>query len=473
MCSHPHPCHILLMSRFAAFSALGCKSHVRLVALHYFVGICEHTTHMCCVPLQVYQRSSMNPVAAIPNLIYPDSMPAKNPVAGKRLGTAAMHCDWRSVSAPRASDSLSLPTATDESTAASHSQTQPPDVQATPQRPKRYIVCPDPPTKRLPAKSFPCRPVAANSDCQSLVTQAALPKQDSPKDRVACDMSKLISTAQPSRSAQELLGRLKQISGTAAVSLEASVSTITKVRVLPHQVGVGDGAVQVCATPSTSIGDSTAVPLLQHSGLVLLQGLASRASPRCDLVQDPQSKRMKSDPRFPVAATAEVYQPALMNSYSPREALEAVRADGPLGPVVKSIGAHSDFAFQPLPLQLSPEAHAPLAKSSGKLCISDSAPEPMLAFTQGNAHAFKLPIATWWLLLMHGVMHGVTFRWSSPEPHVLCGFAIVRHASVCYFRIKVAHKTHTVAIWHELLSSLMQSSLPSLDTSHQSTCCAC
>ena len=404
------------------------------------MGICEHTTHMCCVPLQVYQRSSMNPVAAIPNLSYPDSMPATNPVAGKRLGTAAMHCDWQSVSAPRASGSLSLPTATDKSTAASHSQTQPADVQASPQRPKRYTVCPGPPTKRLPAKTMPCCTVAANSERQSLVTQAALPKQDSPKDRVACDMSKLISTAQPVRSAQELLGRLKQISGTAAVSPEASNSTITKVRVLPHQVGVGDGAVQVCATPSTSIGDSTAVPLPQHLGLGLLQGLASRASPRCDLVQGPQPKRMKSDPRFPVAATAEVYQPALMNSYSPRETLEGVqegqgpvRADGPLGPVVKSIGAHSDFAFQPLPLQLSLEAHAPLAKSSGKLCISDSAPEPMLAFTQGNAHAFKLPIATWWLLLMHGVMHGVTFRWLSPEPHVLRGFAIVRHASVCYF----------------------------------------
>ena len=162
-------------------------------------------------------------------------------------------------------------------------------------------------------------------------------------------------------------------------------------------MGASDDADQTRAIHVASLGDSTAVCSPQHARLGAMQNLASRASARCSPVQGPQSKRIKSDRTFPVAATAEARffdTPALMHSYSPQEALKGfhedhdpIRADDPLDPVVKGNDFHSDLAFQPLPLQQSLEGHSMLTNSSGKLCISNSAPEPMLASIEGDAQA--------------------------------------------------------------------------------------
>ena len=239
LCCHPPPNTTCLRLSRLQVSAFGSKRVRILLLCIYPVGSCEHTIHMCSVPLQVYHGSSMDRVAAIPSLSYPDPMPAKNPVACNRLpklvGTAAMHRDWHSVSAPRASDSLSPTTATEESTAATHSQTQSPDMQGSPSRPKPYSVCPGPPKRRLPAKSFSACTVAANSECQRLITQAVPLGPASHEDREACDMSKLISTAQPVCSTQGLLDRLKQMSGTATASPKAGINTTTTTaRVYAH-----------------------------------------------------------------------------------------------------------------------------------------------------------------------------------------------------------------------------------------------
>lgn len=204
-------------------------------------------------------------------------------------------------------------------------------------------------------------------------------------------MSKLISAAQPVRSAQELLDRLKQMKSTAMVR------------------------------PA----------------------------------QGPQSKRMKGDSKFPVAATAGptcFLTAGLMESYCTQDALEGfhedkapIRADDPVGPVVTSSGTHPGFALQQPPLHQSVEGQMALTKVPGELCIGNSAPEPMLAFTQGNVHAFKLPLATWCLVLMHGVMHGVTVRWSvGPSLMFLCGFLIAPvWCTSWHQKLKVSHTMST------------------------------
>ena len=289
----------------------------------------------------------------MPSLSYPDPMPFKPPGAGSSgltnfLASTAVNCDWHYMSSPRASGLLSPATATDESTAATHNHTQSPDLQGSPPRLGRYILCPGPPTKRLPTKHFCACPAAASGECQCFV--AAPLKQDSPQVREADNMSQLISAAQPVRSAQELLHRLRQMSGTA---------------------------------------------------------MARSA-------QGPQSKRMRVDSRFPLPATAgaRCFNTAeLMDSYCTQDALEGfhedqapIRADHPVGTMVKSSAVHSDSAFQQPPSHQSVEGQTAFTKFSAKPCISNSGPEPMLAFTEGSVHASKLPIATWWLLLVHGAM---------------------------------------------------------------------